>query len=64
VVVHAATFIPNEQRVKQRDFAVNDRLRRETRWPPRFPTYKDGLAQVVSEWGERLSKESRDGSHA
>lgn len=30
----------------------NARLRRETAWTPRFPTIKEGLAQIVAEWGE------------
>lgn len=37
---------------------TNERLRRETNWSPGFPSYREGLAQVVASW----NSERRDSS--
>ena len=35
----------------------NKRLRGETQWAPRFPSYKEGLAQIVATWNTSSTRQ-------
>jgi nucleoside-diphosphate-sugar epimerase len=42
---YAAKFLTSSTRT------TNKRMRRETNWTPRFPSYREGLEQIIAEWG-------------